>query len=609
MPQLTLRAAVTGMVVGAILSLVNLNIGIKTGFAIGMGVTSVVLAYIAFGILSKLGISKQITLLENNAVQSAATAAGYMTGLVTASLPAYMMITGKVFPLWPAIFWGIGLAILGVLFAFPWKKKFINWTDYPFPEGKAAGIVMDGLHSDNPEEKIKVKVLASGGIFAAIWQFFTAGKIALLPDSLFNWLPAINGIKLQGWSVNVATDMSMIGVGGIVGIRTGMSWLLGAVINYLVLAPLLVHYGVLPAAGTPLAELSYRGIVGWTMWVGVPMITVASLYPFLTKLDTIKSAFSGLGKKRNKEEDVLKDIELPMWAFWTGIPLVSAAVIAMGHYFFGVGWGMGVGSILLIAVFTLIAVNSTALTSFTPASALAKLSQLYAAIVSPGNTAVNLAGGAMAAEVTANASNLLMDIKAGYMLGAKPRQQAMAHVLGAIAGAWACTSVFYYIFHGDISLFGTNALPLPGAKIWQGLALVLNQGLSAIPYSARWAILVGALVGAVLEWLHSRSMAKSKKPFPISAIGLSLGFVVPFNFSSGIAFGAFIFWLAGKLAGKEIGSLVRLRWIGEIIRKLSCKGGLLDRIITQDEGGVTLASGLIAGAGIVGIILLVTGLA
>jgi uncharacterized oligopeptide transporter (OPT) family protein len=585
MPQLTLRAGVTGVVVGALLSLVNLYIGIKTGFAVGMGVTSVVLSFLAFGILSKIGAAKQITLLENNAVQSAATAAGYMTGIVTASLPAYMMVTGEVFPMWQAIVWAILLAVLGVLFAFPWKKRFINWGDYPFPEGKAAAIVMDGLHSDNSADRIKTTILARGGIVAAVWAFVTSSRWAFLPEQLFNWFPKVGGVELQSWSVNVSSDAAMIGVGGIVGIRTGASWLLGGVINYLILVPLLIHYGLLPAE-----NLGYRSIVAWTMWPGVAMITCASLYPFVTKFDIIKSAFSGLRGKGQHEEDVLKGIELPMRAFYIGIPLVSASVIITGYYFFGINMLMGLGAILLIGVFTLIAVNSTALTSFTPSSALAKLSQLYAAACSPGNAAVNLATGSITAEATGNASNLLMDIKAGYLLGAKPRQQAVAHVLGAIAGACAATTMFYYLFQGDITKFGSDAMPLPGATIWKGLAEVLNQGLSAIPVSARWAILAGALVGVTLEWVNGRFVKKFQKSFSISAIGLSLGFVVPFNFSASIALGSILFWLAGKLAKK------------------GAKDGLLDRVFTQDEGGVTLASALIAGAGIVGLIIIAFGI-
>lgn len=579
MPQLTLRAGLTGMVVGGLLSLVNLYIGMKTGFAIGMGVTSVVLAYMAFGLLSRLGIAKQITLLENNAVQSSATAAGYMTGLVTASLPAYMLVTGEIFPMWKAATWAIALAVLGVLFAFPWKSRFVNSGEYKFPEGHAAAVVMDGLHSDNPADRIKTRILGSGGFAAALWAFITTSRWAFIPDTVLNWLPKVHGVALQAWSVNLSNDAAMLGVGGIVGIRTGLSWFLGAVLNFLVLVPLLVYCGVLPNEG-----LNFRGIVSWTMWPGVAMIVASSLYPFVTKPEVVLGAFRGTRAKRSGEDQMV-DIELPMNVFYVGIPVVSLIVIVMGHAFFGINMFMAAGSVLLIGVGTLIAVNSTALTSFTPSSALAKLSQVYAAVFSPGNVGVNLATGSIMAEVVGNAANLLMDIRAGWLLGAKPRQQAVAHILGAIAGAWACTPVFYMLLQNDLTRIGSDEMPLPGAKIWQGLAMVLNEGITAIPVSARWATLIGALIGIFLEWLNARRMKATGKPFPISPVGLSLGFVVQFFFSATIALGAVLFWSGNKLGERK-------------------PDGIFDRVFTKDDGGVTLASSLIAGAGLMGIVIL-----
>ena len=125
-----------------------------------------------------------------------------------------------------------------------------------------------------------------------------------------------------------------------------------------------------------------------------------------------------------------------MWVFGIGIPLVGGVVVVfLAWRFFDVAIWQGVIAIPLIFVFTLIAVNSTALTSITPTGALGKLTQLTYGAIAPGNITTNLATAAITAEVASNASNLLMDIKPGYMLGGKPRQQAIGHVLGIFAGA------------------------------------------------------------------------------------------------------------------------------------------------------------------------------
>src|SRR6516164_9683738 len=146
MPQLTIRSALTGMILGGVLSLTNLYVGAKTGWTLGVGITSVILAFAMFKVMAKMQMASEFSILENNAMQSIATAAGYMTSPMISSLAAYMMVTNHVIPMWHTMMWIAALAILGVLFAFPFKRRFINDEQQPFPEGRAAGIVMDSLH-------------------------------------------------------------------------------------------------------------------------------------------------------------------------------------------------------------------------------------------------------------------------------------------------------------------------------------------------------------------------------------------------------------------------------------------------------------------------------
>ena len=105
MPQLNLRSAVTGMLLGGVLSLTNLYVGIKTGWTLGVGVTSVVLSFALFKLISKLKLGTEMSVLENNAMQSIATSAGYMTAPMIASMPAYMLVTGQVIPMWQSFCW------------------------------------------------------------------------------------------------------------------------------------------------------------------------------------------------------------------------------------------------------------------------------------------------------------------------------------------------------------------------------------------------------------------------------------------------------------------------------------------------------------------------
>ena len=177
MPQLTLRSALTGMMLGGVLSLTNLYVGAKTGWTLGVGITSVILAFALYKVLHGIGLGSEFTVLENNCMQSIATAAGYMTAPMISSLAAYMIVTGTVIPMATTLMWIVALAVLGVLFAFPLKRRFINDEQHPFPEGRAAGVVMDALHSgDAPEGLLKAKILAVCGGGAALLELLSRSR-------------------------------------------------------------------------------------------------------------------------------------------------------------------------------------------------------------------------------------------------------------------------------------------------------------------------------------------------------------------------------------------------------------------------------------------------
>jgi uncharacterized oligopeptide transporter (OPT) family protein len=205
-----------------------------------------------------------------------------------------------------------------------------------------------------------------------------------------------------------------------------------------------------------------------------------------------------------------------------------------------------------VFVLSIIAVNTTALTSMTPTGPIAQLTQLAYGIAAPGQIATNVVAAGISAEVTQHSANLLMDIKPGYMLGAKPRQQAVGHLLGAVAGLLVTVPVWYLLFvAGDVSRLGTAELPIPAAVVWKAVSELLMKGLGFLDASARWAVLVGALTGIVFE--ATRQITKER--FPLSAVGFGLAFVLPFADVLPIFLGGLLFWVierkAGPAPGKE----------------------------------------------------------
>jgi len=585
-PQLNFRSAITGMLLGSVLSLTNLYVGIRTGWTLGVGVTSVILSFAIFKLFERLHLGKEMTLLENNAMQSIATSAGYMTAPMMASLPAYMMVTGQVIPMWQTYWWIVMLSLLGVLFAFPLKRRFINDEQLPFPEGYAAGVVLENLHSDQGKEGLfKAKVLMSGAGLAALIELMRSEKIMTalkvpfltLPeywdDFVYKYFtPAIFNTPLKDLTIRLDSSIVMLGTGGLMSMKTAGSMFIGGVFNYFLLAPWLIDQQIIAGPG-------FKNISMWALWGGTAMMTTSSLYSFFSKPQVILSSFKKLFDKKSEKVDILADIELPMSVFLIGIPIVSAITIWMGHAWFGIEWWLGLLAIPMVFVFTLIAVNATGLTSITPGGALGKLTQISFAILKPGHVPTNLMAAGITSEVSLNASNLLMDIKPGYMLGGKPRHQAIGHVLGIFAGGLVAVPVFYLLFNNDISKFSTEAMPLPGASIWKAVAEVLTKGLSTLHPTIQIAVLIGALLGIFLEHMSQKTHGK----FPISGVGLGLAFVLKFTDSFMMFLGCALFWFAKKyMQNKE-------------------SFGFRAFVASQE----TLSAGLIAGGSIVGIIILI----
>ncbi len=623
LPQLTFRSAVTGFLLGGILSATALYIGGKTGITIGVGLTSVILAFAVYRLLAGMGLGQDFTILENNCTQSIATAAGYMISPLISSMAAYMLVTGRVVAWWQLIIWNVVISILGVLVAFPMKRRFINEDQLPFPEGRACGVVLDALYTGRADAGMfKAKLLGVTGGFTGLYQFLTSdGWMRLvqfkmlrldtwaglkepwyLPERLDTyyydlaaryalWTPKILGTDVRQLGLRFTLDAAMLGVGGLMGIRVATSCILGAFINFAVLAPIMIQRGDIKAytnAAGKLVPISRGEIVNqWSLWWGVAMMVVGSLVGLLAKPELFTNALKSLRKRPGAApvaaaDDPLASIELPLWMSFVGVPIFSVLGAWVTHEFFGVPWLLAFISLPLIFVLTVICTNSMALTSWTPTGALSKITQFSMGAIDRTNPASNLVPAGMTAEIASNAANLLSDIKPGYMLGAKPRQQAIGHVIGIFAGAVASTPLFFLLFLPpdsagvrSVQTLVSDQFAMPGALQWKGVADLIAKGVSNLPLSAVISMIVAALTAATFEILR----IKTKGRFPISSVSVGLGVVLPPESSLAMWVGALVFWWQGR---KQLapGSRAHEIWV---------------------EGCEPICAGLISGAALVGI--------
>ena len=585
MPQLTIRSGLTGFLLGGALAATGLYISGKTGITIGVGLTSVILAFAIFRIMHGAGLASDYTILENNCTQSIATAAGYVVAPLTSSLAAYMLVTGTIVPWWQMIVWMVVISMIGVLLAFPMKRRFINEEQLPFPEGRACGVVLDALYTGAAAAGMyKAKLLGFTALFTGLYQMVVSdGWMKLLQLKVLRmdqwaglkeawvfherldtyyyaaaakanlWIPNILGTDVRQLGLRLTLDAAMLGVGGLMGIAVATSCLLGAFVNFVILAPLMIQAGdIVPrisATGAAIPINRAEIVNQWSLWWGVTMMVVGSLVSLAGRPELFRSAFKSLGGKKKEGTDVLAHIEFPLWVSAVGVPVFSALGVWITHEFFGVSWLLAAVSLPLIFVLTIICTNSMALTSWTPTGSLAKITQFTMGAIDRANPASNLIPAGMTAEIASNAANLLSDIKPGYMLGAKPRQQAVGHVIGLFAGAMACVPLYFLLFlPADANGVRTTAtivsdqFAMPAALQWKGVADLITKGISGLPTSAVVSMIVAAACALAIE--VAKIMTKGR--FPLSAVSIGLGVVLPPEATFAMWAGAMIFWWAGR---------------------------------------------------------------
>ena len=621
MAQLTLRSAITGFLLGGVLAATAMYILAKTGIGIGVGLTSVLLSFAMFRSLSTAGVAKDFTVLENNATQSIATSAGYVMSPLGAGLPAYMVMTGHVLPWWQMVIWLIVISITGVLIAFPMKRRFINEDQLPFPEGRACGVVLDSLYTGGAAVGLfKAKLLYVTAAITAAWELLVMDgwerliqfKILRmdvwaglkepwtlhehLDDYYYMWLakwnmaaPKILGTDIRQLGLRFSLDFAMLGIGGLMGVAVATSVLLGAIINLAILAPIMIQHGDIVArtlANGHVVNISRAEIVNqWSIWWGVSMMVVGAIAGLFAKPELFTKAFKSMRKMAGASEprsDVLKHIEVPLWVSWAGVPVFSLLGAWATHDFFGVPWLLSLVSLPLIFILTVICTNSMALTSWMPLGAVAKITQFSVGMVDRLNPASNLLPATMTAQISMNAASLLSDIKPGYMLGGKPRHQVWGHVIGIVSGAIFSVPLFFLLFLRpdasgaiDTGRIISDAFPMPAAVQWRGVAEIIAKGFHGAPATAIAAAGIAAVVALLMEM--ARIFTKGR--FPLSAVSVGLGVVLPFDSCVAMWIGAMGFWLLGRLY-KAPGTKAHQIWV---------------------EGAEPICAGLISAAALMGI--------
>src|SRR6202162_5718443 len=443
MAQLTWRAVLMGSCLGAVLSLTNLYIGLKAGWGFGVAITASILSYAIWTSLLKIGIARTpMTILENNCMQSTASAAGYSTGgTLISAFAAYIIINHQSMSVPLMLAWVFFIAVLGVTMAIPMKRQMINIEQLRFPSGIDAAETLRALHAKSSQGLRAAKALGLAALIAALDKFWGEGLSAISPSlerfssaalltDLQKWLLGSSYAAWSGRTVIFSWDFIFVAAGAIIGMRVCATTLVSGTLCWAVVVPILQSQGVIQGSG-------FAAIVQWTLWFGASCMVAAGLSSFALSWRTALRAFRDLGQMLSFRAAAASEhdrIEAPMSWFSAGQIVSLIALAWLGHATFDMPVWQTVIAVALSFLLALVACRVTGETDTTPVGAMGKVTQLAFGALSPGQINVNLMSANITAGAATSAADLLTDLKSGYLLRAHPRPQFLAQFSGIFVG-------------------------------------------------------------------------------------------------------------------------------------------------------------------------------
>lgn len=592
-PQLTLRAVLLAIILAVVLSAANAYLGLFAGLTVA---TAIPAAVVSMGVLRLLGGG---TILENNIVQTGASAGSSIAAGVIFTIPALILMG-----YWPDFdyWWVLGIAglggLLGVLFSVPLRRSMIVEDPLPFPEGKAAAEVLKA--GDNPGPGLKI--LGISATLGALVKLAAANGLRLIPDA---WALAgyLGGSRVIGY-IGTGLSPALLGVGYIVGLNVGIVVLSGAVLSWHIAIPVYHAFflGSDPTlaaaiADAPAADAAFAIWNAKIRFLGVGAMLVGGIWTLFTLRKSLVSGIrSGIAAARSSSVGIVvaeTERDLPMKWMLVAVVLFVLPLLALYQAIVG-QWHVSIPMtiIMIVAGFLFVSVSGYLAglvgSSNNPVSGITIATILFASVVllmllgADGERVVNGAPigavaaimiGAVVCCAAAVGGDNLQDLKTGYLVGATPWKQQLMLGIGAFSCALIMAPVLNLL--QDAYGIGSQTLPAPQANLMASVAKGMFGG--DLPWDF---IAIGAVVGAAIiafdSWLKSRGSR-----FRVPVLAAAIGIYLPLELMVPIFLGGLIAHLVERFHGVSPDD-----------------EAALDRV---HRPGVLFAAGLITGEALMGI--------
>ena len=616
LPELTLRGMLLGALITLIFTASNVYLGLKVGLTFSSSIPAAIIS------MAILRFFKDSNVLENNMVQTQASAAGTLSAIIFI-LPGLLMLGyWQGFPFWQTFLICACGGSLGVLFTIPLRRAMVVNSDLPYPEGRAAAEILK-VGSHNGSEVAKsgsgMADIVSGGAVAGIISLCANG-FKVLGDSMSFWFTVGKGTT----QIPLGFSTALLGAGYLIGIASGIAILVGVLIAWAGFVPYLTN--VFAPDGGATAKFAMGIWKEKVRFIGAGAIGIAAIWTLITLIKPIiegmkisLQSMSGSSAERElhrMDTDmstksvlivfaiILIGLVVTFWDFVSAVPISA-----------GLMWTLvvvGVIVALLIGFFVAAACGYMAGligTSASPISGIGILATIISSLVvyfiaSENNLFATEAGvqfaTAMAIFMTsvviaiASISNdNLQDLKTGQLVGATPWRQQIALLLGSVAGAVAIAPVLNLLYQA----YGfTGALPRaemdPNAALSAPQATLMTTIAQGIfNASMDWNyILIGVGVG-VVAIIVNLILKSTTASLTLPPLAVGMGIYLPPTLEVPLIVGSFLSYFVGRYL---------------MARAKMRAGELAEYDVEQsNRRGVLFASGLIVGESLIGVIIAV----
>lgn len=571
LPELTVTAIIIGVILAVIFGGANAYLGLRVGMTVSASIPA---AVISMGIIRV--ILKRDSILENNMVQTIGSAGESVAAGAIFTLPALFMWAAESGDKAPSLVEIALIAlvggVLGILFMIPLRHALIVQEHgvLPYPEGKACAEVLVA----GEEGGAKASTVFSGLGVAAVYKFIADG-LKIFPSETD---VSFNAYKGSGIGVDVLP--ALLGVGYICGPEVSSYLLAGGTVAWFVLMPLIVLLGsskVLFPATVSIEELFADGGT-WAIWsnyiryIGAGAVAAGGIMSLIKNLpmifSTFREALKDYGKKANANDRLSSD--LPM-----NIILIAVGVIAIVMWLIPAIPVSLLGAIIIIIFGFFFATVSSRMvglvgSSNNPVSGMAIATLLISTMILKATGTIGMPGmvaaiaiGSIICIIAAIAGDTSQDLKTGYIVGATPKKQQIGELVGVAASAIAIGGVLYLL--SAAWGYGSAELPAPQATLMKMVVEGVMGG--NLPWTL---VFVGVFIAIVVEILR------------IPVLPFAVGLYLPIHLSTPMMIGGLVKWYFSHKKTDD---------------EKAKKEGI--------ERGVLYSSGLIAGEGVVGILLAV----